>query len=56
MKTYRIINNQDGNDCFNVKAENEEDAAFVALAELGWGVVLPQDEEEKNVDQYEFDF
>ena len=55
MKTYRIINNHDGNDCFHVEAENEEDAAFAALNELGWGVLLPQDNQE-NEDQYEFDF
>lgn len=56
MKTYRIINNHDGNDCFNVEAENEENAAFAALNELGWAVLLPQDNQQENQDQYEFDF
>jgi hypothetical protein len=57
MKTYRITNNNDANDCFNVVAESEEGAAFAALAELGWSVLLPQgNKEEKDPDQYEFDF
>jgi hypothetical protein len=46
MKKYRIINDYDGNDSFNIEANSTEDAALSALYELGWIVAeLPNDED-----------
>ena len=38
LKTYTIVNDNDGNDSFTVKAIDDNDAAFKALQELGWWV------------------
>lgn len=39
-KTYKfqIINNNDGNDTFEVEAQTYDEAAHKALEELGWWV------------------
>lgn len=36
MKTYNIWNDLDPNDNFDIVAENEKEALFLALQELGW--------------------
>jgi len=38
-KQYTIVNQEDGNDTFPVKANSLADAAFLALSILGWAVV-----------------
>jgi len=45
MKTYIIINENDGNDSFTVEGNTSEEAAFAALKELGWSVTEGDDEE-----------
>lgn len=55
MKTYLIINNNDGNDSFEIQALNATDAAHAALAELGWWVSqgLDADENEDEGNSHE---
>lgn len=37
MKTYFVIDGKDGNNNgFSVEAETEEEAAILALKEMGW--------------------
>jgi hypothetical protein len=48
MKTYIIINENDGNDSFTVEGNTSEEAAFAALKELGWGVTEGDEGEEEN--------
>ena len=38
IKTYSVINDQDGNDSFQVIGANAEEAAKVALEDLGWWI------------------
>lgn len=38
MKIYTIVNDNDPNDSFEVRAQNSNDAAFAALGELGWWI------------------
>lgn len=54
-KTYLVLNDNDSNDSFEVKAENECDAAIDALSALGWNLCAPISEK-TDPDQYEFDF
>lgn len=44
MKIYTIVNDNDGNDSFEVEAENSTDAAHKALEELGWWVAELEEE------------
>jgi hypothetical protein len=37
-KVFTIVNDVDGNDSFEVLAKDGDDAAHVALKELGWWV------------------
>lgn len=49
-KTWPITNYNDGNDCFEVEAKTLEQAALIALTDLGWGVgegYKPQEDEEE---------
>jgi len=50
MKTYRVWNNYDANNYFEVEADSPHDAAIVALGELGWSVSAKPIEEERNDD------
>lgn len=36
--TYLIVNDYDGNDSFEIEASSSEQAAHLALQELGWWV------------------
>jgi len=47
MKVWTIINDHDGNDSFTVEAASPEEAAFVALNELGWWVAAQPDEQQE---------
>lgn len=38
LKTFKIINDWDPNDTFDVEAIDVEEAAFLALEKLGWWV------------------
>ncbi len=38
MKSFMIINDYDGNDSFEVEADNPQEAMEKALKELGWWV------------------
>jgi hypothetical protein len=38
MKTYTITSHHDGNDFFEVEAEDIESAALAALEQLGWSL------------------
>ena len=49
MKTYLIVNDFDGNDSFEVQAENGNDAAHKALEELGWWVSEGEEIDEENI-------
>jgi len=52
MKTYFVINGKDGNnDGFSVQAETEEEAAMLALKEMGWFLMYAQSVEEANEDE-----
>ena len=44
MQTWRVVNNSDGNISFTVEGDNYGEAAYEALAELGWSVAIPSDE------------
>lgn len=54
-KTYHIVNYNDPNDYFAVEASNENDAAFEALSQLGYGISTAT-RSEHDPNQYEFDF
>jgi hypothetical protein len=54
--TYHIVNNYDAKDFFPIEAENENDAAFEGLRQLGHFVVDATRQEMSNKEQYEFDF
>ena len=46
MKTFNVISEHDGNDEFQVEADNFNDAMRGALNALGWGVYyLPEGED-----------
>ena len=47
MAKYRVWNNQDANDFFEVEAQDAEMAAYFALSELGWSVSAEPVEEEE---------
>ena len=54
MKTYFVINGKDGNnDGFSVQAETEEEAAMLALKEMGWFLMHARSIEESNENQSE---
>ena len=38
LRTFHVINDFDANDRFEVKAENAQDAAHLALEKLGWWI------------------
>ena len=38
LKTFPVINDHDPNDRFEVRAANAHDAAYEALAKLGWWI------------------
>ena len=44
MQTYRIINEHDANDSFEVEAESAETAAMSALETLGWLLLEPENQ------------
>lgn len=46
MKKWVVINQHDGNDTFEVEGDNYGEAAYEALNLLGWGIVIPEVEEE----------
>ena len=56
MKIFNIVNDDDPNDCFEVEAKDECDAAIDALESLGWRVCETIQSEKPNPDQYEFNF
>jgi len=48
MPRYRVVNDNDPNDFFELEAQNDEQAAFFALSELGWcgpNEIIEDDEE-----------
>ena len=45
MQTYRIINEDDPNDSFEVEAETAEGAALSALELLGWLLIEPENQD-----------
>ena len=38
MSIYKVWNDNDPNDFFEVEAQDSEQAAYFALSELGWSV------------------
>lgn len=46
VKIYHIMSSTDGNDFFDVEAGSMWEAALAGLAELGWGVVSPDEDED----------
>jgi len=44
MSTYLIVNSNDGNDTFAVKAKDIDEAAHEALYQLGWFVSVCHEE------------
>ena len=50
MKIYRVWNEFDPNDVFEIEAESPADAAFAALGELGWLVGEGHDNEDEDED------
>ena len=45
-----IMNNNDENDFFEVEGKDYNEAAYNALKELGWTVVVPEIENERDED------
>lgn len=41
MKTYHITNIFDANNFFEIQADSPEEAALLALEEIGWSVNIP---------------
>ena len=50
MKTYTIINDNDGNDSFEIEAKDGNDAAHKALLELGWWVSAGEEIDDEELD------
>ena len=46
MKTFTIVNDNDGNDTFDVKAKNIAEAAEKALDMLGWYITVGNSDKE----------
>ena len=51
MKIYRVWNEFDPNDVFEVEATTSSDAAFKALEELGWLVGEGHDSEDEDTEE-----
>ena len=47
MKLWRVINQNDGNDEFDVEGETYAEAASNALEVLGWSLSGPENNEEE---------
>jgi hypothetical protein len=47
MNKYKIINDYDANDSFEVEAATTEDAALEALERLGWWIANADDNEDE---------
>jgi hypothetical protein len=45
MQKFKLINNFDGNDVIEFEVDTFENPETVALTELGWYVVGPEEEE-----------
>ena len=47
MNKYKVISDYDGNDSFEIEAENETEALREALNALGWWVSEPINDREE---------
>lgn len=52
MRTFTIVNDQDGNDSFEVTAANASEAAEIALGELGYRVMVSGVDPDRSVGCY----
>lgn len=43
LKKYHVIRDDDPNDYFIIHAENDHEAAILALENLGWRITVPVD-------------
>ena len=48
MNKYKIINDCDANESFNIEASTPEDAAVEALERLGWWIADGKNADEEN--------
>ena len=51
-----VVASKNGNDFFEIEAENKSDAALVALNSLGWIIALAKNKKEDHPDQFCFEF
>lgn len=51
MKKWTVINRNDGNECFEAEGETFEQAAYDALQQLGWLLVVPENEIDEDTDE-----
>ena len=48
MKKWKVINQNDGNEVFEVEGETYKEAASNALVQLGWALCTPYEKDEDN--------